>query len=119
MSFTSGAGLRFGAFLHSSSVPTRAKADSRVTITVIVVMPCGFDLDLNEAGSGATAGVPRLERLVGGEKRPGSTRSTAMCFNRAGPRIVDSAELLARLIHPELFAADADTSINRYWSPLF
>ncbi|MCE9603450.1 MAG: cobalamin-binding protein [Planctomycetia bacterium] len=74
---------------------------------VIVVLPCGFDLErtLREA-----ADLPQ---------RPGWNELTAVragnvyavngnaLFNRSGPRIVDSLELLSRLVHPELYEDDA------------
>lgn len=72
---------------------------------VLVLAPCGFDLE--RASSEALAVLPR---------RPGWSALPAVragrvfavdansYFSRPGPRVVDSLELLARLIHPELFA---------------
>ncbi len=72
---------------------------------VIVVGPCGFDLrrTLVEA--------PQLFHLEGWstlsavrEGRVYAVDGNAY-FNRSGPRLVDSLEILAHLIHPRLFAA--------------
>lgn len=72
---------------------------------VIILTPCGFDLD--RAVSEAAAILPH---------RPGWSALPAVragrvyavdgnsYFSRPGPRIVDSLELLAALIHPDQFA---------------
>ena len=36
-------------------------------------------------------------------------------FNRPGPRLVDSAEILAEILHPELFDFGAQ---GKSWKPL-
>jgi iron complex transport system substrate-binding protein len=85
---------------------------------VIVVMPCGFDLPrtLREAERlREFAGWTDLSAVRNG--RVYAVDGNAL-FNRAGPRIVDSAELLAKLIHPELFPNETDASADRYWSTL-
>jgi iron complex transport system substrate-binding protein len=68
---------------------------------VVIVMPCGFDLER------AVREAPTLRSL------PGWTGLTAVrehrvfavdgnaYFNRSGPRIVDSLEILAALVHPD------------------
>ena len=70
---------------------------------VIVVCPCGFDRER------AAAEINQLA------KQPGWTNLNAVhtdrvhaidgnaYFNRPGPRLVDSVELLARLLHPARF----------------
>jgi iron complex transport system substrate-binding protein len=70
---------------------------------VIVVMPCGFDIPR------ASADMPLLE------SRPGFAELKAVregrvavvdgnqYFNRPGPRLADSLEILAEILHPELF----------------
>ncbi|HEX4132865.1 MAG TPA: cobalamin-binding protein [Pirellulales bacterium] len=75
---------------------------------VIVVMPCGFDLErtLSEAR--------RLEEFPGWSNLQ-AVRSGRVyaCdgnayFNRSGPRLVDSVELLVRLVHPQRFGMTGD-----------
>lgn len=76
---------------------------------VIVVMPCGFDLSrtLDEARD-----LPKLSRW---SKLTAVTTERVYAvdgnayFNRSGPRIVDSLEILAELIHPTVFD-DAERS---------
>ena len=71
---------------------------------IIVFAPCGFNLEK------ALEQVGHLERQAGWSELPAvrSGRVYAVdansYFARPGPRVVDGAELLAHLIHPELFA---------------
>ncbi|MEF3272865.1 MAG: cobalamin-binding protein [Chloroflexus sp.] len=72
---------------------------------VIVVMPCGFTLERAVAEARSIlpqrAGWHALPAVRSG--RVFAVDGNAY-FSRPGPRIVDSLELLAELIHPELFA---------------
>lgn len=71
---------------------------------VIVLTPCGFDLErtLREAAE-------ILPHRMGWSALPAVRAGRVYAvdgnsyFSRPGPRIVDSLELLARLVHPELF----------------
>ena len=70
---------------------------------IVLVLPCGFDI------ARSTREMPALTA------RPGWTELRAVrdgrvfiadgnqYFNRPGPRLVDSLEILAELLHPELF----------------
>lgn len=74
----------------------------------IIVMPCGFDLERT---------LTECEQL---RQMPGWSELTAVChrrvyatdgnayFNRSGPRLVDSLEILARLVHPRPSEAEVD-----------
>ncbi len=70
---------------------------------IILVMPCGFDLER------AGAGMADLERLDGWPNLLAvSTGRITLAdgnqyFNRPGPRLVQSLEILAEIIHPEVF----------------
>ena len=76
---------------------------------VIVVMPCGFDLTrtLDEARDLPRLGSWSMLTAVK-NKRVYAVDGNAY-FNRSGPRIVDSLEILAALIHPTVFG-DAEPS---------
>ncbi|RIK66680.1 MAG: cobalamin-binding protein [Planctomycetota bacterium] len=66
---------------------------------VIVVMPCGFDLDRAVAESSSLLGMPGWPEIAAvREGRVFAVDGNAL-FNRSGPRMVDSLELLAGLIH--------------------
>jgi iron complex transport system substrate-binding protein len=72
---------------------------------VIVVTPCGFDLARTVAEA-----LRVLPSRTGWAALPAVRRGQIYAvdgsayFSRPGPRIVDSLELLAELVHPELCA---------------
>ena len=71
---------------------------------VVVIMPCGFDLErtITEAQVlPSVAGWSELSAVR--EGRVFAVDGNAY-FNRSGPRLVDSLEILAHLFHPDLFA---------------
>jgi iron complex transport system substrate-binding protein len=75
-----------------------AKAD------VVLVAPCGFHLD---------ASFDLARDLVAGRRQPPDAEVWAVdadsYFVRPGPRVVDGAELVAQILHPDLMGApDAD-----------
>jgi iron complex transport system substrate-binding protein len=81
---------------------------------VIVIMPCGYDVD-------RAAAEFRLGLLPSGaetfpavrERRVFAVNATAY-FSRPGPRLADGVALLAHLFHPELFPTGGlETSFRR------
>jgi iron complex transport system substrate-binding protein len=85
---------------------------------VIVVMPCGFDLARTRREAERLRQFPGWNELSAVKNGRVYTVDGNALFNRAGPRIVDSAELLAELIHPEMFPAGSHASLAGSWSPL-
>jgi iron complex transport system substrate-binding protein len=83
---------------------------------VIVIMPCGFDLPraISEAQALPAMGGWNDLAAVRGD-RVFAVDGNAY-FNRSGPRLVDSVEILAHLFHPNLFAPPA--MANRPWQRL-
>ena len=70
---------------------------------VIAVMPCGFDIPRTAAEMPPLAAQPGwFELSAVGNGRVFLTDGNQY-FNRPGPRIVESAEILAELLHPEAF----------------
>jgi iron complex transport system substrate-binding protein len=70
---------------------------------VVILMPCGFDVER------AVGELPLVSRLPGWAELP-AVRNGQVCavdatsyFSRSGPRLVDGLELLAKILHPELF----------------
>jgi iron complex transport system substrate-binding protein len=67
---------------------------------VIIVTPCGFGLER------AAAEFPALTRIAGWNELPAVREKRVYLadgnayFNRSGPRIVESAEILAEILHP-------------------
>jgi iron complex transport system substrate-binding protein len=73
---------------------------------VVVLMPCGFDVarTLREAGSlTRKPGWNKLAAVKGG--RVFAANGSAY-FSRSGPRLVDGLEILAHIIHPEIFSSE-------------
>ncbi|GAG34609.1 unnamed protein product, partial [marine sediment metagenome] len=69
---------------------------------VIVVTPCGFDIERTmreSAGLASLAGFSDLSAV-----RAGTVFAIdgSAYFNRSGPRLVESLEILAHLLHPRL-----------------
>jgi iron complex transport system substrate-binding protein len=65
---------------------------------VVIVMPCGYDAEL--AYREAEMHHDKLSSLGAGEI---VAVDAASYFSRPGPRIVDGLELLAHILHPEIF----------------
>ncbi len=70
---------------------------------ILILSPCGFHLE------DALEQIPFLESLPGWAEIPAVRAGKVFCadansyFARPGPRVVEGTELLAHLIHPELF----------------
>ena len=71
---------------------------------VILLMPCGFDLDR------AREDIPTLTSLRGWDSLPAVQKGRAYVLDasaytsRLGPRLITGLEIMAELIHPELFS---------------
>ena len=70
---------------------------------VVVLVPCGFTLDRVVAEAGSAAVRPHLERLRAFREGRCFAVDGHNLFNRPGPRLVDSLELLAELLNPGVF----------------
>jgi iron complex transport system substrate-binding protein len=71
---------------------------------VVLVKPCGFTLERTLAESGRLREILRdLDWPALREERVWIADGNAY-FNRPGPRIVESLEILAACVHPEAFA---------------
>ena len=71
---------------------------------IIMLMPCGFDLKR------ALEDVPLLLKLEGWDSLPAVQQGRAYVLDasaytsRLGPRLITGLEIMAELIHPELFS---------------
>ncbi len=82
---------------------------------VIVVLPCGFDLDRTREEATALTELPGWSQL-----RAVQTGRTALVdghrfFNRPGPRLVESTHILAEILHPDAFAP---SYLGDAWEPM-
>jgi iron complex transport system substrate-binding protein len=84
---------------------------------VLIVAPCGFNLERS------LVEARRLMQLPGWRDLPAVAQGRAFVvdgnayLNRSGPRLVDSLEILAHLIRPELFEAPGrELAEGRAWA---
>ncbi len=82
----------------SPTIDSQALAD--LEPDVVLIKPCGFSLEraLEERDVIAKS----ISAVLGGETSVVVTDGNAF-FNRPGPRLVESLEILAATVHPELF----------------
>ena len=70
---------------------------------VIVVMPCGFDLDRTKAELPALTARPGWSDLKAVRTGRVWAADGNAYFNRPGPRLVEALEMLAEAFHSEMF----------------
>ena len=70
---------------------------------IIVIMPCGFDLERTAKESKTLTKYSDWKALKAVKNKQVFITDGNAYFNRPGPRLVDSAEILAEIFHPELF----------------
>ena len=70
---------------------------------VIVVLPCGFDLKRTQEEVGVLTDNAAWNQLKVVREGAVFLADGHNFINRPGPRLVDSAEILAEIFHPELF----------------
>jgi iron complex transport system substrate-binding protein len=84
---------------------------------VIVVTPCGFDLPRTLSEMRVLTKLPGWGTLAAVRQGRVHAADGNAYFNRSGPRIVDSLEILAELIHPTLFA-DLNPAAKNFTRPV-
>ncbi len=85
---------------------------------MVLLLPCGFDLERTLAEWRQMRTQPRwaaLGAVAGG--RAFAVDGNAY-FNRSGPRLVDSLEILGHLLHPERIAAPGQLVAEHTWRRL-
>ncbi len=71
--------------------------------TIIIFMPCGFDLNRTRQEALPLTQRPEWQNLRAVQAGRVYITDGNSYFNRPGPRLVDSQEILAELLHPEIF----------------
>jgi iron complex transport system substrate-binding protein len=69
---------------------------------VILVAPCGYDIPVTLREMGVLAGNAIWEGLRAVRAGSVYVADGNAYFNRPGPRLVESAEILAEILHPEV-----------------
>lgn len=70
---------------------------------VIVFMPCGFDINRTRQDAQLLTQLPEWQQLHATKTGRVYITDGNSYFNRPGPRLVDSLEILAEILHPEIF----------------
>ena len=68
---------------------------------VIVVMPCGFKIPQTQADLSVLTAHPQWQELPAVQAKRVYVVDGNAYFNRPGPRIVESVEILAEILHPQ------------------
>lgn len=71
---------------------------------ILFVCPCGFDIDRTLQETHGLTGLPGFDEVRAVRHDRVFVADGNAYFNRPGPRIVESLEILAELFHPDLFA---------------
>jgi iron complex transport system substrate-binding protein len=96
---------------HSTTLPFEAleKADPEI----IVVAPCGFDLRRTLAELPALTERPGWRALRAVRAGRAFAADGNFYFNRSGPMLFDTPEILAEMLHPEQFPPRHEGTIWR------
>ena len=70
---------------------------------VIIVMPCGFSIERTMKEMNILLDLPGFADLTAVKNNRLYITDGNQYFNRPGPRIVDSIEIIGEIIHPKLF----------------
>jgi iron complex transport system substrate-binding protein len=70
---------------------------------ILVLMPCGFDLEETIADAQGLSAYPNWKDIPAVRSGRVYAVNANAYFARPGPRVVDGTALLAHLIHPDLF----------------
>lgn len=86
---------------HSPKLEWQTLAEAKPD--VIILTPCGFDLDRTRQDALQLAQHLEWQNLKAVQTGMVYVTDGNQYFNRPGPRLVDSLEILAEILHPELF----------------
>ncbi|MDQ2969733.1 MAG: ABC transporter substrate-binding protein, partial [Acidobacteriota bacterium] len=102
---------RHSAWLAPEALP-RADPD------VVVVFPCGFSLARLEAEAELLLEIPGFAGLSAVRRGAVYLAEGNQFFNRPGPRLAESLEILAEILHPDAFAFGHEGRAWKRWSPV-
>ena len=73
---------------------------------IILFMPCGYDIKKTESEMGTLTSKREWKALKAVQNGDVIITDGNQYFNRPGPRIVDSFEILAEIFYPDHFSPD-------------
>ncbi|MEH6468040.1 MAG: cobalamin-binding protein [Porticoccus sp.] len=82
---------------------------------VILVSLCGFDLERTARDMPLLVDQPGFSKLPAAQNDQIYMVDGNCYFSRPGPRLVDSLEILANLLHPEVHPLPADVPVATKW----
>ena len=88
---------------HQPSVEIKWEAVLQAQPEVIVLALCGYDVDRARRDYELLKKFPEFDSLPAAQTGRIHIVDASAYFSRPGPRIVDSLEILAGILHPELF----------------
>ena len=94
-------GVQAGATVGEHSTYTDWESIRTFDPEVLVVLPCGFDLQRTLREATVLRDLPGWHEVAAVRAGEVYAVDGNALFNRSGPRIVDSLELLSQLVHPE------------------
>ncbi|MGH2346328.1 MAG: cobalamin-binding protein [Chloroflexota bacterium] len=80
---------------------------------VVVVMPCGFDVERAERELAAVRARPEWRELSAVRNGAVWVTDGSAYFSRPGPRMIDALGILAHVLHPDLFPAPSSRALRR------
>ena len=104
--------------LTSPGTPSRRVEGRDIVLAapeVAVLMPCGFDLGRTRREAHRVTTAPWWTELPAARTNRVWTVDGSAYFNRPGPRLVDGLEILAHILHPELFPTPPSAEAARPW----
>jgi iron complex transport system substrate-binding protein len=78
---------------------------TRLDPDIIIVTPCGFDNQRTLEEMPALAKLEQFNQLKAAKSNRVYIADGNQYFNRPGPRLIDSLEIMAEILHPEIFPA--------------
>jgi len=102
--------------VHSTTTPWEALRDADPD--VLVIAPCGFGLERTLADVGPLLGRPGFAQLRAVRTGRAFVADGNLYFNRSGPLLFDTPEILAEMLHPQRFPPRHEGTAWRRLPPL-
>ena len=80
---------------------------------ILILMPCGMDVDRTVAEFALLDDLNRWTALPAVQGGRVYAVDAGALFSRSGPRLIDGLELMAQIVHPDLFPAPLPTGAAR------
>jgi iron complex transport system substrate-binding protein len=75
---------------------------------IVIVLPCGFDIPRSRAEMAALTGRPDWKALRAARERQVFLADGNQFFNRPGPRLVESLEILAQILYGQAYSTNME-----------